>query len=76
MLSSKIPASLITAPDTELFTIRLNIAKATSMDIECIILITDFSDSAGKAVNSSVYFEQAYFLTVCFILIFLLWPQL
>ena len=41
MSSSKAPAGRITAPDAELFAIRLGVFKATSMDIERIILITD-----------------------------------
>ena len=44
--SSKAPAGRTTAPDAELFAIRLGIAKATSMAIECIILITDSLGSA------------------------------
>ena len=41
MSSSKAPAGKTTAPDAELFAIRLGVSKATSMDIEHIILITD-----------------------------------
>ena len=44
--SSKAPASRTTVPDAELFAIRLGIAKATSMAIERIILITDSLGSA------------------------------
>ena len=44
--SSKAPAGRTTAPDAELFAIRLGIAKATSMAIEHIILITDSLGSA------------------------------
>jgi len=44
--SSKAPASRTTAPDAELFVIRLGIAKATSVAIEWIILITDSLGSA------------------------------
>ena len=65
VLSSKTPASRTTAPDAELFAIRLGIAKATSMAIECIILITDSLGSARWAVDSSVYLEQAHSLAVC-----------
>ena len=43
---SKALASRTTAFDAELFAIRLGIAKATSMAIECIILITDSLGSA------------------------------
>jgi len=68
VLSSKVLASQITAFDTELFAIRPGIAKAISMDIECIILITDSLSSVKKTVDLSVYSEQAHFLTVCSIL--------
>ena len=46
VLFSKASASRTTAPDAELFAIRLGIAKATSMAIEYIILITDSLGSA------------------------------
>ena len=51
----------MTAPNTKLFAIRLDIAKTTSMNIECIIFITDSLDFARKAVDTSVYSKQAYF---------------
>ena len=41
MLSLKVLANRITSPDTKLFTIRLEVSKTTSMNIDCIILITD-----------------------------------
>jgi len=41
MLSSKVSAGRTTAPDAKLFTIKLRISKATSMDIKHIILITN-----------------------------------
>ena len=66
--SSKAPAGRTTAPDAELFAIRLGIAKATSMAIEHIILITDSLGSARQAVDHSVYPGQAYSLAVCFAL--------
>ena len=44
--SPKAPAGRTTASDAKLFAIRLDIAKATSMAIECIILITDSLGSA------------------------------
>ena len=65
MLSSKAPASRTTAPDAELFAIRLDVPKATSMDIECIILITDSLGSARRSVDPSVHSGQAYSLAVC-----------
>ena len=68
VLSSKTPASRITAPDAELFAIRLGIDKATSMAIECIILITDSLGSARRAVDPFVHPRQAYSLTVCSVL--------
>ena len=65
---SKAPAGRTTASDAELFAIRLGIAKATSMAIECIILITDSLGFARQAVNPSVYPGQAYSLAVCSVL--------
>ena len=44
--SFKVPASRTTVSDAELFAIRLDIAKATSMAIKCIILITNSLGSA------------------------------
>ena len=49
----------------ELFAIRLGVFKATSMDIECIILITDSLDSARRSVDLSVHSRQAHSLAVC-----------
>ena len=49
-----------TAFDAKLFARRLGIAKATSMDIEHIILIIDFLSFVRKTVNLSVYSRQAY----------------
>jgi len=65
MLSSKAPAGRTTAPNVKLFAIRLGVSKATSMDIEHIILITDSLGSARKSVNLSVHSEQAHSLAVC-----------
>ena len=55
-------------PDTELFAIRLSIAKAISLDVEYIILITNSLSFARKVVNHSVYCKQAYSLAFCFVL--------
>ena len=66
--SSKAPAGRTTAPDTELFAIRLGVSKATSMDIERIILITDSLGSARRSVDPSVHSGQAHSLTVCSVL--------
>jgi len=63
--SSKAPASQTTAPDAELFAIRLGVSKATSMDIECIILINDSLGSARRSVDPSVHSGQAHSLAVC-----------
>ena len=63
--SSKAPAGRTTVPDAELFAIRLGIAKATSMAIERIILITDSLGSARQAVDLSVHPGQAHSLAVC-----------
>ena len=49
----------------ELFAIRLGIAKATSMAIERIILITNSLGSARQAVDPSVHPGQAHSLAVC-----------
>jgi len=65
VLSSKALPSRTTAPDTELFAIRLDIAKATSMAIEHIILITNSLGSARRAVDPSVHPGQAHSLAVC-----------
>ena len=65
MLSSKASPNRTTAPDTELFAIRLGIAKATSMAIEHIILITNSLGSARQAVDPSVHSGQVYSLAVC-----------
>jgi len=51
VLSSKTPAGRTTAPDAELFAIRLDVSKATSMNIKHIILITD---SLGSNSPSSL----------------------
>ena len=65
MSSSKAPTSRTTAPNAKLFAIRLGIAKATSMTIEHIILITDSLGSARQAVDPSVHPGQAHSLAVC-----------
>jgi len=64
VLSSQALASHIAAPDVELFTIRPDIVKATSMDIKYIITITSSLSFARKAVDSSMHSEQAHFLAV------------
>jgi len=46
---------------------RLSITKATSLDIEHI-LITNSLDSNRKVVDLSIHSEQAYSLTVYFTL--------
>ena len=69
MSFSKAPAGRTTAPDTELFAIRLEVSKATNIDIKHIIIITDSLSSTRKTVNSSVHSRQAYFLVICSILI-------
>jgi len=66
--SSKVPASSTATSDTELFAIRLDIAKVTSMNIKHIILITDILVSAKNTVDFSMHSEQVYSLTVCFVL--------
>jgi len=68
MSFSKALAGQTTAPDTKLFAIRLGIVKATSIDIEYTILITDSLGSTRKVVNLSVHSGQAHFLAVCFVL--------
>ena len=59
--SSKAPASRTTTPDAELFAIRLGVSKATSIDIERIILISDSLGSARRSVDPSVHSGQAHF---------------
>ena len=66
MLSSKALAGWATTSDTKLFAIRLDIAT-TSINIKCIILITDFLSSFRKVVDPFVYSVQAHSLPVCFI---------
>lgn len=68
MLPSKALAGQISAPNTELFSIRLGIDKATSMNIQYIIFIIDSLVSANKIVDLSVHSEQAYLLTIYFVL--------
>ena len=51
MLSSKALAGRTTASDAKLFAIRLEVSKATSMNIEYIILITNSLGSVRKAVD-------------------------
>ena len=70
MLFLKVLASWTTALDTKLFAIRLDIVKTTSMDIEHIILITDFLSFSRKTVDLFVHFKQAHSLTVCSMLRF------
>ena len=41
--------------DAKLFAIRLEVFKATSMDIEYIILITDSLGSVRKTIDPLVY---------------------
>ena len=64
MSFSKALAGRITALDAKLFTIRLEVSKTTSIDIEHIILITDSISSARRAVDLSVYSEQVHSLAV------------
>ena len=65
VLFSKALASKTTASDAELFVIRLRVSKATSMNIEHIILITDSLSSDRRLVDPSEYSRQVYFLTIC-----------
>jgi len=64
VLSSKALASRTTASDTKLFSIRLEVSKTTSIDVEHIILIIDSLGSARKTVDPSVHSGQAHSLTV------------
>ena len=64
MSSSKTSASRTTTPNAELFTIRIRVSKVTSMNIEHIILITNFLGSVRKIVDLSVYLEQTYSLAI------------
>ena len=68
MLSFKALANQTTTSNTELFAIRLDITKATNIDIEWIIFITNSLSSVRKVVDTSIYFEQAHFLVVFSIL--------
>ena len=64
MSSSKISAGRVTTSDTKLFTIRLGVFKATNINIEHIILITDSLGFAKRVMDLSVYSGQAYSLTI------------
>jgi len=68
MSSSKAPAGRTTTSDAELFAIRLEISKITSIDIECIILITGSLNSSRKTVDPSVHSRQIYSLAIYFVL--------
>lgn len=63
-MSSKVPIDRTIALDTELFVIRLGIAKTVSFDIKYIIFITDLLSAARRAVDSSVHSSQAHSLAV------------
>ena len=65
MLSFKALAGKIITSDAKLFAIKLKVSKATNIDIEHIILMTDSLSSARKIVDLIVYSEQAYSLAVC-----------
>ena len=58
MLFFKVPANQTTTFDTKLFTIRLDIAKATSINIEYIILITSSLDFVKRTVDCSIYLDK------------------
>jgi len=64
---SKTLAGRITVSDAKLYAIRLKVYKTTSMDIKCIILITDFLSSAKKVVDLSVHSVQAHSLFVLYL---------
>ena len=63
MLSSMILAGKSTALNDELFTIRLEISKATSMEIKHIILITDSLGLTRRAVDLSSLLTYYLFYT-------------
>jgi len=62
--SSKVLVGRATALDTKLFAIRLSVVKTTSFDVKCIVIITDFLTAARKAVNTSIYLDQAHSLAI------------
>ena len=68
VLFSKALTDKTTTSDAKLFAIRLGIAKATSMAIEYIILITDSLGSARQVVDPSVHSGQVHSLAVCSVL--------
>jgi len=51
MLSSKTLVGRTTASNAKLFAIRLEVSKATSMNIECIILFTNSLGFLRKTVD-------------------------
>jgi len=71
MSSSKALANKTTTFNTELFAIKLGVSKATSMDIEYIILITNSLGSVRRTVDFLVHSEQAHSLAICSVLILL-----
>ena len=64
VLLSKVSAGRTTALDTELFTVRLGVAKAVSFDIKHIILITDSLSATRRAVDPLVHSGQAHSLAI------------
>jgi len=64
MLSSKAPDNRTTAPNTELFTIRLEVFKTTSINIKCIIFINNSLKLARRVVDPLVYSGQVHLLAV------------
>jgi len=49
---------------SRLFTIQLGVVKVTFFDINCIVIIIDFLTTARRAVDASIYLDQAHSLAI------------
>ena len=58
----------VTAPNAKLVFIHLGIAKATSLDVDCIVVITDSLSSAKKALNPSHHSGQSESIAIAHLL--------
>ena len=59
VISSKAAFGSITAPNAKLVAIRLGIVKATSLDVDRIVVITDSLSSARKALDPHITLVKA-----------------
>ena len=68
VISSKAAFGNITTPNAELVASRLGIAKATSLDVDRIVVITDSLSSAKKALDPSHHSGQSESITIAHLL--------